>query len=326
MTVTPITTTAGLRAFMSELIDYAGLFPPAKLPLPDAFTDFNRYRTESDQWMLSRFIIPARRLADLTALGLGDVNSNQPIRFSILGTGGNDTDAFHAALSGDVTAVTQFREAHGAAVALDVYEVKLPLDALTNIDSIQKLLSKAGKLLNAAGLTMPFYEVPRNADWMGQVTTVAQAIAAYIDSADHPAGFKLRCGGVEAAQFPSPAQVAHAIIACRDARVRLKATAGLHHPVRHYSDDVQTRMHGFLNVFGAGILAQVHDLNADEVEDIISDEDPAHFIFDEVGFTWRNLTATVEQVQAARDKAVLSYGSCSFDEPRDDLQALGLLP
>ncbi|HTU92442.1 MAG TPA: hypothetical protein VMF69_20340, partial [Gemmataceae bacterium] len=56
---------ASLRALLTELIDYAGLFPSTRLPLDQAIRDYARYRRENDAWMLGRFIIPASRLEDL---------------------------------------------------------------------------------------------------------------------------------------------------------------------------------------------------------------------------------------------------------------------
>ena len=53
------------RAFMEGLIDYAGLFPPARLDLDVAMKDYLRYQEERSSWMLGRFIIPAARLAEL---------------------------------------------------------------------------------------------------------------------------------------------------------------------------------------------------------------------------------------------------------------------
>src|SRR5439155_23923759 len=77
-------------------------------------------------------------------------------------------------------------------------------------------------------------------------------------------GYKLRCGGLHASTFPSIEQVAHVITACRDAGVPLKFTAGLHHPLRHYDSAVQTHVHGFLNAFGAGVLAHARKLSEDQ--------------------------------------------------------------
>src|SRR5262249_40980704 len=120
-------------------------------------------------------------------------------------------------------------------------------------------------------------------------------------------------------------QVAFVITACRDALVPLKFTAGLHHPIRHYNDGVKTKMHGFLNVFGAGVLAHRHHLNENQVREIIEDEDPSHFVFTDESFRWKDYAATVGEIRLARQLGVTSFGSCSFDEPREDLRTLGLM-
>ena len=52
---------AGARAFLAGLIDYAGLFPPAALPLGPALAEYARHRAGPDAWMLGRFIVPAGR-------------------------------------------------------------------------------------------------------------------------------------------------------------------------------------------------------------------------------------------------------------------------
>ena len=59
--------TASIRALLEGLIDYAGVFPPATLPVAEAARNFARYRGGADAWMLARFVFPARRLAELAA-------------------------------------------------------------------------------------------------------------------------------------------------------------------------------------------------------------------------------------------------------------------
>ena len=84
-------------------------------------------------------------------------------------------------------------------------------------------------------------------------------------------------------------------------------------------------MHGFLNVFAAGALGHALGLNEGELRAILTDEDADHFACDNAGLRWRGLRATPQQVAAARREAVTSFGSCSIDEPRDGLRALGWL-
>src|SRR5271166_5986544 len=58
---------ASLRALMTNVIDYAGLFPPAQLPLDQALRNYASYREGPDAWMLGRFVCPAAKLAELTS-------------------------------------------------------------------------------------------------------------------------------------------------------------------------------------------------------------------------------------------------------------------
>src|SRR4051812_8134371 len=60
---------ASVRTFLSQIIDYAGLFPPAKLPLEDAVRTYLHGRKISpERWMLGRFVCPTTRLHELLPL------------------------------------------------------------------------------------------------------------------------------------------------------------------------------------------------------------------------------------------------------------------
>ncbi len=82
-------------------------------------------------------------------------------------------------------------------------------------------------------------------------------------------------------------------------------------------------MHGFLNVLGAGVLAAEHGWDEGQTAEMLAEEDPAAFVFDDETFHWRDWAITTPQIRARRP-FVTSLGSCSFDEPRADLRALGL--
>lgn len=53
-----------LRFLLENLIDYAGLFPPAELPMAEAVKNFAAYRQSEHSWMLGKFIVPASRLEE----------------------------------------------------------------------------------------------------------------------------------------------------------------------------------------------------------------------------------------------------------------------
>src|SRR5438270_4137549 len=110
-----------LRALLTALIDYAGLFPPAELPLPDALRNYLRYRDEPEAWMLGRFVCPAATLADVAACGV-EIPADRPLVCSALGRGGNDAGSFLAGLDSDLGDISACRQRQAGRVLVDVLE------------------------------------------------------------------------------------------------------------------------------------------------------------------------------------------------------------
>jgi hypothetical protein len=138
---------------------------------------------------------------------------------------------------------------------------------------------------------------------------------------------KVRTGGVKPEAIPSIDDVAGFILACAERRLAFKATAGLHHPVRAtqpltYEANAPTGvMHGFLNVFLAAAFAWHGDT---AIEPILAETDPAAFRFNEWAH-WKDKSLGAEQVRQARTQFIHAFGSCSFEEPVQDLERMGLL-
>jgi hypothetical protein len=82
-------------------------------------------------------------------------------------------------------------------------------------------------------------------------------------------------------------------------------------------------MHGFLNLFIAGVLSS--QLVPEQMQQIVEDTDAGHFVFNQDGLGWKDFRVPVAVIEQARKDSVISFGSCSFDEPRDDLRELGLI-
>ena len=168
-------------------------------------------------------------------------------------------------------------------------------------------------------------------DWKKEIEAVIKGISRHNEALDKGlknyryAAFKIRCGGVEAHHFPSVQQVAFMLQKARKYNVAVKGTAGLHQPVRHYSESVQTKMHGFFNVFGGAMLGYANDLNTEELEEILSEEDAEQFVFTDEFLRWKDYQVTTNEIKELRKSALISYGSCSFEEPIEDLKKLGLL-
>jgi hypothetical protein len=120
---------------------------------------------------------------------------------------------------------------------------------------------------------------------------------------------KVRCGS---GSVPRPAALAELIWLCRRRGVPFKATAGLHHAVR--TDDE----HGFLNLLAAAVFG--------DEQDVLEDEDREAFALTADEFGWRDRTASAEEIARVRRELFVGFGSCSAQEPIDELTALGFLP
>jgi hypothetical protein len=127
----------------------------------------------------------------------------------------------------------------------------------------------------------------------------------------HTQGFraKVRCGGATA---PSTDALAAFVSGCRERGLVFKATAGLHHAVRANGD------HGFLNLLAAVVFGDEHAA--------LAETDGDAFVLDASVFSWRDRSAFAEEVADMRRSRFHSIGSCSFFEPVEELEALGVLP
>lgn len=322
--------TPSLRALLAHSIDYAGLFPPADLSLRASIRNYARYRHDPEAWMLARFVLPVGQLSALRSYSQL-FREPEPFRFSVLGRGGDTPEAFLDGFTQDLDLLQRFHDDHLDRVQADVMEVRLPpalLDAPADairsfLDAVQRRLVRAG----TAKLDI-FYEVP-HAISPSALRTLAAALADHNSAQAVPVrsvvGLKMRCGGTTPDAFPPDEHLVQVIAACRDAGTRFKATAGLHHPVRHYSETYESIMHGFLNVFAAAALAVEHHLTAGGIRAVIQEDDPEAFHFTTDHLVWRDLPASLDTLEYVRSELAISFGSCSFEEPRDDLKDLELI-
>jgi hypothetical protein len=120
---------------------------------------------------------------------------------------------------------------------------------------------------------------------------------------------KVRCGGE---RTPTSAELARFVRVCSDAGLPFKASAGLHHAIR------SGEAHGFLNVLAAA-------LDPERAEEALGEDDPAAFTVGSDGFAWSGLEADTTALARMRRERFRSFGSCSFEEPVDELRALAIL-
>jgi hypothetical protein len=329
-----------LRTFMHGLIDYAGLFPPANLPLNEAIDDYIKHLNGENSWMLGRFIIPVSKLNELDQF-VSLFDEIGPLELAVLGSGGDSNDEYLSKISNDMVKISDYRNRHSGKVRIEVYECKLPSNSPS-----KKTMKKATDLLNQNKLSH-YHEFPELPDvginystdedessWDEEILPVVSMIAEL-----KGAGIKLRCGGIVKEAFPSVEQIAAMIQTCALIDIPMKCTAGLHHPIRHFAEEYDAYMHGFINAFGAGIFTSnfPNPENSQErfrmfilLSHLIGEQVADNFDFGDKGMIWKMgddrdsiFEFDNDRIRNCRGKNMISYGSCSFQEPIDDLKQLG---
>ena len=304
--------TASLRALLSRSIDYAGLFPPTTLKLEPALKNQANYARSNEAWMLSTFVLPVEKFAE-AAWFVSEFDETYPLQISALGPKTINAIDFIEDLKMAVKGIREFADENPKAMRIGQLEMPLPAD----VDGAA--LNKMTAVLGGLPLRT-FWETP--AQEAGRIISL---LAEHNGRAkERQFGFKLRTGGVTADAFPTSAQIAEVLATAGKYRVPIKFTAGLHHPIRMFRDEVKTKMHGFLNVLGAGVLAIEHGWTEQQTVAMLEEEKADNYIFDDTIFRWRKWEIGTSEIEKHR-QLITSFGSCSFDEPREDLHALNLL-
>jgi hypothetical protein len=296
-----------LEVLLAGAVDYAGLFPPAALDMTEATAAYAQYLCHPDRRLLGRFVVPVMRLREFDEAAhalLPRGESSEPWRLSVLP--GPD-------LAADVDLALRFNCRHwsqseiGHAV-IDAMEIKA-----STTGEIDAAVSAVPPQIT------PFFELP-----------IASDPAELIGAVRRGGAFaKARTGGVTAAAFPDAADVARFMMRCRDARTGFKLTAGLHHPVRAeyrltYADDAPRGiMYGYLNMFAAAALAW-NGVDESVVLAALVSTAAADFHFSDQSLSFGGQSVPTDVLRDARANFIISFGSCSFREPVDELAALSI--
>ncbi|MCU0534070.1 MAG: hypothetical protein MUD14_09255 [Hydrococcus sp. Prado102] len=288
---------ASLKTLLSSIVDYAGLFPPAQLNMQQAIANYARDKMSPDSWMLERFVLPASRIDEFE---------------EIIATFSLEKRSLSVILSGNIELELERIQSISDGGKIAIAALEFPPLPPTDIESIFPNLS--------AGVDK-FFEIPPDAD-----------LEAYLSALQYTGAFaKIRTGGVTAEAFPSKTHLSHYIIAFAEAQIPFKATAGLHHPLlgeyrlTYESQSDSARMYGFLNVAILAALAYWQKTTQEEAIALLGESSLDNFIFTEDSIRWRDRILTLSEIETARKNFFKSFGSCSFQEPINDLKQLKLL-
>jgi len=294
---------------LSDLIDYAGLFPPASLAMAPSVANYDAYSRSQWSWILGCFIVPVARLAEFEEAfaglppptpGTGFTNW----RLSVLL--GSDPVA-------DVACIRQFNARLASSSS----------GRGAFIESVEVKVASPGEISRLSGIIpselASYFEFP--------LPGSAECIRAVAGCGRRA---KIRTGGETADKFPAPENVVEFVRLCAAANVPFKATAGLHHPLRsvrrftYQADSPSGIMHGFVNVFLAAAFLRA-GMETKIAVQLLDEQSADAFHFNADGVGWRRHQLSQREIAAARRGFAVSFGSCSFTEPIDDLKCLRLL-
>lgn len=284
---------AGMTAvdtMLAGLIDYAGLYPPASLDMRSAVENFGHYRGRPHRKILGRFIVDLERIDELRAAA----GSRPDLELSVI-----------------------LAQPTSAGALAELLDQGLRIRAIEYKAATPRRLEEFTR--NLPGRIQAFVEIPFGPIDAGLFHAISDAGACV----------KLRMGGVVAESFPTSAAVARMLAAISEANLPFKATAGLHHPLRSrhpftYAHDSPCGwMHGFINLLGATALIH-RGAESAEAERALEEHDPHAWTLSPHALAWRGHSWPAELLSDIRKKFV-SFGSCSFEEPIHDLEALAWL-
>lgn len=315
------TPSASLQALLTDSLDYAGSFPPANLPGEIALRQYARHRLSEHAWMLGRFVCSAQRLTELEP-HLKALGGGQPLRMAVVGRPSEARDDLLAGFAQDLELMTEFLTRLGAGVRIEFLETPLPQDVIRDRLAVAWFLKELRQRLDEVpgSPRTVFFELPRASDLTAASEKAIEEFAMRSGGGIR-FGLKIRAGGPTAAAFPAPDLVARLIEACCEVECIWKATAGLHHPLSGFDPELTVWRFGFLNLVTAATLTQAHGLSPPQIESVLRESTADAWSFTQDALVYRSYSASLAQVAAARKTAFISFGSCSFEEPVERLQA-----
>ena len=198
-----------IEPLLAGAIDYAGLFPPARLSMAEAVATYAEGLEGPQQWMLGRFIVPAAEL-ELFAARRGEAGVVRP-----------ESAAWRLSATVPAASSDAFESAIAAIEHFNHSERAKPGGPAAYVDTIEGRAATAEEV-DRAVRRIPrdwtaFFEIPADDRLPQRLAELAAAGHAH----GRPVHAKLRTGGVQPEAIPPIAAVAEFVHACA-ARPRLQ--------------------------------------------------------------------------------------------------------
>jgi hypothetical protein len=274
-------------ALLRGIVDYAGMFPPARLEPGDAATEFAHYRAGDNAWLVGTFVIAAERLPELEP-------ATGPLSVVVAAT--------------SPAALEQVLHVTGG-MRIAAFELPpVPPDAIAALSAAIPRHIQA------------FFEVPCDRDVDRRLDAIAScgASAKIRTGGVTPEAFP---GAPEVYGFLQGC--ADRGVAAKATAGLHHAMTG-RYPLTYEPHSASGAMYGFLNLSAAAALVRAGNAREDVLA-VLEESSPGAFEFDEAGMTWRGHRLSADDLRATRQTLFRSFGSCSLREPVDELTRLQLI-
>jgi hypothetical protein len=276
----------GVPPLLARLVDDAALFPPSRASVVDTVKAHLAARRAPHAGVLGFLLCPISRLGALVS-ALRKARPVRPVALSLVADTG---------LGGLPKAIST---ALDNPKLLDLRMIEVP--APSDVDSTWLVQLTEFVPDDVVRVVEPRRGRP---EWLTGVRRVAE-VGCWP---------KLRCGGTSVESFPSVEEVADFLAIATGAGAPFKATAGLHHVVRHHDPATGLTHHGLLNM----LVGTAHAVSGSSAHEALRCTDAAALAA-EAGALPAETARRVREVFAC-------FGSVSLTDPVAELVRLGLLP
>jgi hypothetical protein len=277
---------SGFPPLLARLVDDAALFPPSGASVTETVKTYLAARRAPYAGLIGFLLCPISRLGALVSV-LRKARPARPVTLSLVADTG--LGGLPKAIS---TALDNVK-------LLDLRMIEVP--APSDVDSNWLVQLTEFVPDDVVRVVEPRRGRP---EWLTGVRRVAEA----------GCWPKLRCGGTSVESFPTVEEVADFLAIATGTGSPFKATAGLHHAVRHHDKNTGLTHHGLLNM----LIGTAHAVSGASAHDALRST-VAAALAAEAGALSKETSRVVREVFAC-------YGSVSLSTPVAELVRLGLLP
>lgn len=301
-------------ALLGGVIDYAGTFPPAALPLDQALKKASQFRRQAHcPWLLGRITLNISDIKKITPEFLYENGSQgENIPFTALSSVTPDSDFLETLkkIEWDIRELQHWEERMGESSAhsrVIAYETRLPQEC-----EITEILNRFRSLTQGV---LPIYVecALEDEQWKTHLEKTTHSIRQWMDDQPKPlprVGIKIRTGGKS---IPTLEKMASVVELCARHHLRFKATQGLHEAFTHENQL------GFINLFASFVLAQATGTQKFGTSTLLNCLQSPKFEFQKSSLKWNEFEISCSEIEKTRRVLAYSFGSCSLDEPDESL-------